>query len=138
LSQDAIIIFIGSSHVLISSFQETIENEFQMSMMRELTYFLGIQLKQMKHDTFVHQVKYTRDLMTKFDMAETKPMSTLMTTATVLDPDENGETADQMEYRSIIGSLLYLTVTWSDIQFVVCILSSFSTHFTSASHSTDF
>jgi hypothetical protein len=67
------IIFDGSSHVLVSCFQEMMENEFQMSMMGELTFFLGIQVKQMKQDTFVHQAKYTKDLMKKFNMADLKP-----------------------------------------------------------------
>jgi hypothetical protein len=56
-----------------------------------------------------------KDLMKKIDMAEAKPMSTLMSTATVLDPDENGKVVDQMEYKSMIVSLLYLTATRSDI-----------------------
>jgi hypothetical protein len=67
-----------------------IEKEFQMSMMGELTFFLGIQIKQMKQDTFIHQVKYTKDLMKKFNMTELKPVSTPMSTATSLDPYENG------------------------------------------------
>jgi hypothetical protein len=49
------------------------ENVFQMFMMGELTFFLGIQVKQMKKDTFVHQAKYTKDLMKKFNMAELSP-----------------------------------------------------------------
>jgi hypothetical protein len=69
----------------------------------------------MKQDTFVHQAKYMKDLMKKIDMAEAKPMSTPMSTATVLDPDENGKVVDQMEYKSMIVSLLYLTATRSDI-----------------------
>jgi hypothetical protein len=64
-----------------------------MSMMGELTFFLGIQVKQIKQDTFVHQAKYTKDLM-KFNMVELKPLSTLMSMATTLDPDENGEVID--------------------------------------------
>jgi uncharacterized membrane protein YobD (UPF0266 family) len=96
-----------------------------MSMMGELTFFLVIQVKQMKQRMFVHQAKYTKDLMKKFNMTELKPVSTLMSTATVLDPDENGEAVDQREYRSMIGSLLYHTVMQSDIQFTVCLLSSF-------------
>jgi hypothetical protein len=51
-----------------------------MSMMEELIFFLGIQVKQTKQCTFVHQVKYTKDLMKKFNMAELKPISTLMST----------------------------------------------------------
>jgi lipopolysaccharide/colanic/teichoic acid biosynthesis glycosyltransferase len=84
------IIFSGSSHVLVSSFQEMMENKFQMSMMGELTFFLAIQVKQTKQGIFVHQAKYTKDLMKKFNMAEFKPMSTSMRTTTALDPDENG------------------------------------------------
>jgi hypothetical protein len=84
-------------------------------MMGELTFFLGIQVKQMKQGTFVHQLKYTKDLMKKFNMAKLKPVSTLMSMATVLDPNENGETVDQREYWSMIGSLLYLMATWLDI-----------------------
>jgi hypothetical protein len=109
------IILSGSSHTLVSRFQEMMENEFQMSMMRELTFFLGIQVKQMKEGIFIYQVKYMKILMKKFNMAELKPVSTLMSTAVVLDPDENGEVIDQREYRSMIGSLLYLTMIQPDI-----------------------
>jgi hypothetical protein len=87
------------------------EKELQMSMTGELTIFLGIQIKQIKQGIFVHQAKYTNDLMKKFNMADLKLVSTPMSTATVLDLDENGEAIDQREYRSMIDSLLYLTVT---------------------------
>jgi hypothetical protein len=72
------IIFGSSSHTLVSRFQEMMKNEFQMSMMEELTFFLGIQVKQMKEDILIHQAKYTKDVTKKFNMAELKPMSTLM------------------------------------------------------------
>jgi hypothetical protein len=121
------IIFGGSSYSLVSSFQEKMKNEFQMSMMGEITLFLGIQVKQMKQYTFVHQAKYTKDLMKKFNIDELKPMSTPMSMATSLDPDENSEVVDQREYRSMIGSLLYLTMTRPDIQFTVCLCAHFQT-----------
>jgi hypothetical protein len=101
--------------VLVSRFQEMMEKEFYMSMMGELTFFLAIQVKQMKKGTFIHQAKYTKDMIKKFNMVELKPVSTSMTTLTSLDPDENGKAADQREYRSMIGSLLYLTVIQQDI-----------------------
>jgi hypothetical protein len=91
------------------------EKEFQMSMMGELTIFLGIQVKQAKQGTFVYQAKYTKDLMKKFNMAELKPVYIPMRAATSLDPDENGEAIDQWEYRSMIGSLMYPTVTRPNI-----------------------
>jgi hypothetical protein len=118
------IIFGGSSHSLVSSFQEIME-EFQMSMMGELTFILGIQVKQMKEGTFIHQAKFTKDLMNKFNMIELKPMSMPMSTATSLGPNEDGKIVDQREYKSMIGSLLYLTATWPDIQFIVCLCARF-------------
>jgi hypothetical protein len=119
------IIFGGSSHVLVSSFHEMMENEFQMSMMGELTFLLDIQVKQMKQDTFIHQTKYTKDLMKKFNMTELKPVSTPISMATTLDPDENGKAIDQREYRSMIDFLLYLMATRPDIQFMVCMCARF-------------
>jgi isopentenyldiphosphate isomerase len=113
------IIFGGTSHTLVSRFQEMMESEFQIFMMGELTFFLGIQVKQTKQNTFVHQVKYTKDLIKKFNMAELKPVSTPMSTTTSFGPDEDSEVVDQREYMSMIGSLMYLTATRPDIQFAV-------------------
>jgi isopentenyldiphosphate isomerase len=96
-----------------------------MSMMGELTFFLGIQVKQMKQGTFVHQAKYMKDRMKKFNMAEIKPVSTPMSMTTSLGPDEEDEAVDWREYKSLIGSLLYLTATWSDTQFIVCLCACF-------------
>jgi hypothetical protein len=118
------IIFGGSSHVLVSCFQEMIE-EFQMSMMGELTFFLGIQVKQTKQGTFVHQVKYMKDFIKKFAMADAKPVSTPMSMMIPLDPDEDDEVVNQREYKSMINSLLYRMVTRLDIQFVVCLCARF-------------
>jgi hypothetical protein len=90
---------------------------------------------QTKQGTFVHQAKYMKDLMNKFNMAKLNPVSTLMSMATSLGPDEDGKAVDQREYGSMIGSLLYLTVTRPDIQFTVCLCvrfqaSSCSSHWT--------
>jgi hypothetical protein len=101
------------------------KNVFQMSMMGELIFFLSIQVKQTKEDAFVHQDKYTKDLIKKFVVADAKPVSTPMSTTTTLDPDEDGEEVDQREYKSMIGSLLYVMATRPDIQFVVCLCARF-------------
>jgi hypothetical protein len=73
-----------------------------MSVMGELTFFLGIQVKYTKRCTFVYQAKYTKDLMKKFNMAKLKPVSTLMRMTTMLDPDENGEEIDQREVLHVL------------------------------------
>jgi hypothetical protein len=119
------IIFVGSSHTLMSRFQKMMESEFHMSMIGELIFFLGIQVKQTKQGIFVHQAKYTKDLMKKFNMAELKLVSTPMSSTASLGPDEDGEAVEQREYMSMIGSLLYLTVTRPDIQFIVGLCACF-------------
>jgi hypothetical protein len=119
------IIFGGSSHALVAKFSETMSREFEMSMMGELKFFLGLQIKQTREGTFVHQGKYTKDLLRKFDMGEAKPLSMPMSTTMALDEDKEGEAVDQKEYQSMIGSLLYLTATRPDIQFTVCLCARF-------------
>ena len=77
-----------------------------MSMMGELNYFLGLQVKQTKEGTFINQAKYVKDLLKRFGMDEIKPTSTPMSTSTRLDKDEGGKSVDTKLYRSMIGSLL--------------------------------
>ncbi|WVZ76189.1 hypothetical protein U9M48_024180 [Paspalum notatum var. saurae] len=119
------IIFGGSSHALVYSFAEQMSSEFEMSLMGELQFFLGLQMKQGPEGTFVHQAKYTRDILKKFNMGDSKLMTTPMSTNTALDADEDGEAVDQKEFRGMIGSLLYLTATKPDIQFTVCLCARY-------------
>jgi hypothetical protein len=119
------IVFGGSSNSLVARFAEDMSREFEMSMMGELQFFLGLQIKQSKEGTFVHQAKYTKDIVRKIKMEDTKAMTSPMSTTTALDADEEGEHVDQKEYRSMIGSLLYLTATRPDIQFSVCLCARF-------------
>jgi hypothetical protein len=121
---DILIIFSGSSHSLVARFAEDMSKEFKVSMMGELQIFLRLQIKQAKEGTFVHQAKYMKDLK-KFKMDDLKPLSTPMSTTTMLDVDEDRGRVDQKEYRSMIGSHLYLTVTRPDIQFYVCLCAFF-------------
>jgi hypothetical protein len=99
--------------------------EFEMSMMGELNFFLGLQVKRTQDGIFVHQGMYTKDIRKKFDMGEAKPLSMPMSMTTALDDDEDGEPVDQKGYRSMIGYLLYLTATRSDIHFTVCMCARF-------------
>ncbi|WVZ93913.1 hypothetical protein U9M48_039863 [Paspalum notatum var. saurae] len=119
------IIFGGSSHALCSKFSERMSREFEMSMMGELQFFLGLQIRQTPQGTFVHQSKYTRDLLRKYEMADASPQMTPMSTSAALDADEDGKEVDQKVYRGMIGSLLYLTATRPDIQFAVGLCARF-------------
>ena len=99
--------------------------KFEMSMMCELMFFLGLQIKQTKEGTFVSQTKYTNDLFKKFNMQECKDMTTPMPTSGHLDLTKDGEPVDQKVYRSMIGSLLYLCASRPDIMLSVCMCARY-------------
>jgi hypothetical protein len=88
------IVFGGLSNSLVARFTEDMSREFEISMMGELQFFLGLQIKQSKEGTFVHQAKYTKDIVRKFKMEDSKAMATPMSTTTALDADEEGEYVD--------------------------------------------
>jgi hypothetical protein len=88
------IIFGSSSHALVAKFSDTMSREFEMSVMGELTFFLRLQIEQTRKGKFVHQGKYTKDVLKKFDMGEAKPLSTPMSTTMALDEDNEGEVVD--------------------------------------------
>jgi hypothetical protein len=119
------IVFGGSSNSLVARFAEDMSREFEMSMMGELQFFLRLQIKQSKEETFVHQAKYTKDIVRKFKMEDSKAMTMPLSTTIALDADEEGEHVDQKEYRSMIESLLYLTATRLNIQFSICLCARF-------------
>jgi hypothetical protein len=99
--------------------------EFEISMIGELSFFLGLQVKQTKDGTFICQSKYVTDLLKRFDIDNSKPIKTPMATNAHLDLDEGGKLVDLKFYRSMIGSLLYLTVSRPDIIFIVCMCARF-------------
>ena len=100
-------------------------SEFEMSLMGELNYFLGLQVHLLKNGIYLHQNKYTKDLLSKFKMSDSKPSSTPMSSTLSLDKDRNGKKVNQKEYRGMIGSLLYLTASRPDIMFSVCMCAIF-------------
>jgi hypothetical protein len=100
-------------------------NEFEMSMIVELSYFLGLQIKQIKNDIFVSQGKYIKDILKKFGMDDAKVISTPMGTNGNLDSDASGNMMDQKLYRFMIGNLLYLTASRPDVMFSICMCARF-------------
>ncbi|GJS20961.1 putative ribonuclease H-like domain-containing protein [Tanacetum coccineum] len=91
---------------------------FQVSSMRELTFFLGLQVKQKDEGIFISQDKYVADILKKFDFATVKTASTPMETNKALLKDEEDVDVDVHLYRSMIGSLMYLTTSRPDIMFI--------------------
>uniref|UniRef100_UPI001C3D714A Ty1/Copia family ribonuclease HI n=1 Tax=Picosynechococcus sp. (strain ATCC 27264 / PCC 7002 / PR-6) TaxID=32049 RepID=UPI001C3D714A len=119
------IIFGSTNASLCEEFSKCMHSEFEMSMMGELSFFLGIQIKQLKDDIFISQEKYTRDLLKRFKFNEGKIAKTPMSTTTKLDKDEKSKCVDIKIYRGMIGSLLYLTASRPDIVFSVCLCARF-------------
>ncbi|GJS60608.1 retrovirus-related pol polyprotein from transposon TNT 1-94 [Tanacetum coccineum] len=100
-------------------------DEFEMSMMGELNFFLGLQIKQIEDGIFFNQSKYIKEMLKKFGLEDSKPMKTPMSSDTKLTKDEECESVDSTKYRGMIGSLLYLTVSRPDIMFSVCLCAHF-------------
>ncbi|GJU60598.1 retrovirus-related pol polyprotein from transposon TNT 1-94 [Tanacetum coccineum] len=110
---------------MCDEFAKIMHDEFEMSMMGELNFFLGLQIKQMEDGIFFNQSKYIKEMLKKFGLEDSKPMKTPMSSDTKLTKDEECESVDSTKYRGMIGSLLYLTTSRPDIMFSVCLCARF-------------
>ena len=98
------IIFGSTKELLCQEFAETMQVEFEMSMIEELTFFLGLQIKQTKEGIFIHQEEYIKQILKKFGYDGCKKVTTPMSTSTRLDSDSNGQKVSEKLYKSLIGS----------------------------------
>ncbi|GJZ67657.1 retrovirus-related pol polyprotein from transposon TNT 1-94 [Tanacetum coccineum] len=119
------IIFGSTCQELCDDFAKIMHDEFEMSMMGELNFFLGLQIKQLEDDIFFNQSNYIKEMLKKFRLKDSKPMKTPMSMEMKLTKDEEGKSVDNTKYRGMIGSLLYLTASRPDIMFSVCLCARF-------------
>ncbi|GJY78601.1 putative ribonuclease H-like domain-containing protein [Tanacetum coccineum] len=119
------IIFGSTKSSMVKDFEDLMQKEFKMSSMGELTFFLGLQVKQTTAGIFLSQDKYVKDILNKFDFRTIKPASTPIEAHKSLGKDEEGEEVDVHLYRSMIGCLMYLTASRPDIMFAVCLCARF-------------
>jgi hypothetical protein len=119
------IIFNSTNKFFCDEFSKIMMDMFEMSMMGVLTFFLAFQIKQAKEGTFISQTKYNRDILKKFGMDKAKPIKTPMGTNGHLNLNLGGTSVDQMVYRFMIGSLLYLCASRPDIMLSVCMCVRF-------------
>ncbi|GJZ38376.1 putative ribonuclease H-like domain-containing protein, partial [Tanacetum coccineum] len=119
------IIFGSTKKSLCTEFESLMHTKFQMSSMGELTFLLGLQVKQKDDRIFISQDKYVADILKKFDFSLVKTTGTQLETNKALIKDEEAEDVDVHLYRSMIGSLMYLTASRPDIMFVVCACARF-------------
>ena len=119
------IIFGSTNHTFYEEFSRIMTKRFEMSMMGELKFFLGFQIKQVKDGIFISQIKYTLDMLNKFDMVNAKPIKTPMPTNGYLDLNDERKAMDTKVYRSMIGSLIYLCASRPDIMLSMCMCARF-------------
>jgi hypothetical protein len=119
------IIFGSTNENLCKELSKTMQDEFEMSMMGELKFFLGLQIKQTEEGIFLNQSKYVIDLLKRFGLANAKAYGIPMSPSIKFDKDEKGKPVDVKLYRGMIGSLLYLTASRPDIMFSVCLCARF-------------
>ena len=111
--------------MLFRSFSEEMKKEFEMSMVRELNYFLDLQVKQRKDGIFISQEKYAKNLVKRFGLDSKKHAFTPKSSSAKRSSDPTGVEVDPTLYRSMIVSLLYLTTSRSDIALRVGVCAHF-------------
>ncbi|GJR64825.1 putative ribonuclease H-like domain-containing protein [Tanacetum coccineum] len=119
------IIFASTDPNDCDRFSNEMSSKFQMSMMGQISFFLGLQISQNPRGIFINQSKYANEILKKFDLHKSDPVDTPMVERTKLDEDLSGTPVDQTKYRSMIGSLMYLTASRPDLVFAVCMCARY-------------
>ncbi|KAJ9558311.1 hypothetical protein OSB04_012925 [Centaurea solstitialis] len=119
------IIFGSTNSDMCTWFSDLMTTRFEMSMLRELSFFLGLQVIQKPDGILINQSKYIGDLLKRFHMDTSSVAKTPMASGTLIGADPKGKPVDQKTYRAIIGSLLYLTASRPDIMFATCFCARF-------------
>ncbi|CAH9135713.1 unnamed protein product [Cuscuta epithymum] len=133
LNQDILIVSVyvddllitGSSIKMIDQFKSEMKKKFDMSDLGLMSYFLGLEVVQMDCGILIHQRKFATEVLKKFAMSECKPIGTPLATGQKFFKEDGTEKIDSKIYRSLMGSLLYLTASRPDLVFSVNLLSRF-------------
>ncbi|KAK1352208.1 hypothetical protein POM88_053472 [Heracleum sosnowskyi] len=123
------IIFGSTNDDLCKRFAKLMQSKFEMSMMGELKFFLGLQVSQRSNGIFICQSKYLKELLKKYHMEDSASVRTPSSTAIKLGASDNSIKVDVTSYRGMIGSLLYLTASRPDIMFSEFLLKIFCIFF---------
>ena len=119
------IIFGNTNNSSVQWFANAMKSKFEMSMIGELSYFLGLQITQNSKGLFLSQEKYLKEMLKRFQMEDSSSVSTPMIVGCKLSKDDISPDVDQRTYRSMIGSLLYITATRPDIIQAMCMVGRF-------------
>jgi hypothetical protein len=109
------IIFGSDDDRLSHKFAKDMHNEFEMSLLGEISFFLGLQIHQRNQGIFISQTKYIREMLKRFRMEYCKPVITPMQTSCKLSKDDDSKSTNERKYRSMIDNLLYVTTSRPDV-----------------------
>ncbi|KAL5566704.1 hypothetical protein UlMin_029868 [Ulmus minor] len=131
------LIFTGSNPRMFDDFKKVMTREFEMTDIGLMAYYLGIEVKQKEEGIFISQESYAREILKKFKMNDCKPISTPVECGVKLSKHDEGESVDPTFFKSLVGSLRYLTCTRPDILYAVGLVSRYmenptTTHFKTA------
>ncbi|GJY03171.1 retrovirus-related pol polyprotein from transposon TNT 1-94 [Tanacetum coccineum] len=119
------IIFASTDHNACNIFSKEMSSKFQMSMMGQMSFFLGLQVSQSPRGIFINQAKYALETLKKYGMDLSDPVDTPMVDRLKLDEDLMGIPVDQTRFRGMVGSLMYLTASRPDLVFAVCMCARY-------------
>lgn len=119
------LLYTGNNEQILISFKESMQQEFDMTDLGRMKFFLGIEVHQLEHGIFICQRKYISDVLDRFGMGECKSVKTPMVAGQKLHRDSKGVAVNDTYYKKIVGCLIYLTTTRPDIMFAVSLISRF-------------
>ncbi|KAM1977528.1 hypothetical protein ACFX16_014315 [Malus domestica] len=119
------LIFTGSNPSMFEEFKRVMTKEFEMTTIGLMAYYLGIEVKQNEECIFISQESYTKEILKKFKMDDCKPISTPVECGVKLTKHDKEEKVDPTFFKSLVGSLRYLTYTRPDILYVVGLVSRY-------------
>lgn len=119
------LIVTGNNEQLIEDFKNSMKKEFDMSDLGCMKYFLGVEVVQSAAGIFISQRKYANEILERFGMNLCKPVKSPIVPGSRLVKDEEGTKVNSTNYKQMIGSLMYLTVTRPDLCYVVSLLARF-------------
>ncbi|GJV42595.1 retrovirus-related pol polyprotein from transposon TNT 1-94 [Tanacetum coccineum] len=119
------IIFASTNNVMCDEFANQMTNKFKMSMMGQMSFFLGLQISQSPRGIFINQSKYASEIIKKYGLHSTDSVNTPMIENKKLDEDLQGKEVDDILYCGMIGSLMYLTASRPDLNYAVCLCARY-------------
>ncbi|PNX81311.1 copia-type polyprotein [Trifolium pratense] len=119
------LIYTGNDTAMMNEFKASMKDKFAMTDLGKMKYFLGVEVNQGKQGIFIHQQKYSAEILKRFGMEDCNKVCSPIVTGCKLVKDENGKPTDATTYKQMIGCLMYLLATRPDLTFAVCLAARY-------------